>query len=459
MALIEKDLEALKTTDRIFEAPSFLPRKPIPDLGLEPIAAERFYTQEFMEQEWEHIWTKTWQIGLHEAELPEPGSFFTYEFGRESLLFTRDKNSVVRGFYNVCQHRGNVLCQSKAGEVDSFSCPFHGWEWHIDGTLKDVADPEFFRQFDGGIPVDDLGLAQVKTDSWGGFIWFNMDEDAMPLKEYLGEAGRHLESYEFEKRTYVNHQSFEWKGNWKHAVDAFNESYHFAALHPDMVEFGEGHDVPIELVGIHSRMMNYNATVSELVEDRDTMTPLREHMMGNQWNADTSNATTAKDVHLSSIRAKRAMENDTFLPYKRMNDEQLVHQYHYTFFPNSTFTQTPEGGAVFRYRPHATDPNICYYDFIIVPMMPPGTQVADVDTKIHPHGSPEDYAEAFQGSFDPILANVLRQDGSNMETMQRGMRSKGFKGMILCDQEIRLRHFHQTIDQFISGEINARPKD
>ena len=90
--------------------------------------------------------------------------------------------------------------------------------------------------------------------------------------------------------------------------------------------------------------------------------------------------------------------------------------------------------------------------------MPPGTDVGEVDTKVHPHGSPEDYAEAFQGSFDPVLANVLRQDGSNMETMQRGMQSKGFKGMILCDQEIRLRHFHQTIDQFISGELDAKKK-
>ena len=75
---------------------------------------------------------------------------------------------------------------------------------------------------------------------------------------------------------------------------------------------------------------------------------------------------------------------------------------------------------------------------------------------MHPHGSPQDYADAFKGTFDPILANVLRQDGSNMETIQRGVKSKGFKGMLLCDQEIRLRHFHQTIDKFISGELDAR---
>jgi phenylpropionate dioxygenase-like ring-hydroxylating dioxygenase large terminal subunit len=455
VALIENDLEALEKTERDFLAPPFLPRKPIPDLGLDPIEGERFFSHEFMEQEWEHIWTKTWQMAVHESDLPEPGSFFVYEFGRESFLFTRDKKGVIRGFYNICQHRGNVLCQAPSGQADSIACPFHGWEWNIDGTLKDVADPQFFRQFDNGIPVEDLGLPEVRTDNWAGFIWFNMDDEAISLREFLGEAGQHLESYELEKRSYIDQQSFEWQGNWKHAVDAFNESYHFYALHPDMVEFGEGHDVPIELHGIHSRMMNYNATVSELVDEREDMTPLREHMMGRRMDPDSPIfKVPAKDVHLEIIKMKRAMEDDTYLPYKKMNDEQLVHQYHYTFFPNTTFTQTPENGAIFRYRPHATDPNICYYDFIIMTYLPPGTQTPDVERNTHSHGGPDDYTAAFNGNFDPILANVLRQDGSNMETMQRGVKSKGFKGMILCDQEIRLRHFHQVIDQYISGEID-----
>jgi len=134
-----------------------------------------------------------------------------------------------------------------------------------------------------------------------------------------------------------------------------------------------------------------------------------------------------------------------------MNDEQLAHQYHYTFFPAATFTQKPEAGNVFRYRPHATDPNRCYYDFFILVRNPPGTPQPEYEHRVHPHGDSPAYAEAFEGTFDPILANVLQQDGSNMETMQRGVQSDSFKGMILCDQEIRLRHFHQTIDRFIDG--------
>ena len=306
----------------------------------------------------------------------------------------------------------------------------------------------------------ELALPPVKVDSWGGWLFFNMDLDACPLREYLGEIGTHLETYEFEKWHLLDVQTFEWDGNWKHAVDAFNESYHFTALHPDMVQFGEGHDIPIELWGIHSRMLNWNRTVSEVVEDRETLTPLRKHMMGN-WGAwadekDVTPDCAAKDVHLAEIQGRRSIQEDTHLPFKNMNDEQLVHQYHYTFFPNTTFTQTPDGGAVFRYRPHATDPAKCYYDFFIVSHLPPGTPRRErPPRKVHRHAPGDNYADVFEGTFDPVLANVLAQDGSNMPTMQAGVASDSFKGMILSDQELRLRHFHKTIDDFIAGRVDT----
>ncbi len=440
-----------------FKAPPFLPRAKTKGLGLERLEGERYLSAEFMQLEWQHIWTKTWQLAARLDDFAEAGSFVVYELGKESFIFVRGEDGRIRGFYNVCQHRGNRLCQAPEGILDSFTCPFHGWQWHNDGSLKQVAAPEFFRQFNGGVPADELALPPVKVDAWGGWLWFNMDLNACPLHEYLGRIGTHLETYEFEEWHLVDWQTFEWAGNWKHAVDAFNESYHFAALHPDMIEFGEGHDIPIELWGIHSRMLNFNRTVSEVIDDRETMTPLRAHMMGGRQRQQSGEVTgSAKDVHLQEIQRRRSIENETYLPFKHMNDEQLVHQYHYTFFPNTTFTQTPEGGAVFRYRPHATDPGRCYYDFFIVSRPPPGAARAERPPhRVHSHEQQVDYAEAFKGTFDPVLANVLAQDGSNMTTMQQGVASDSFRGMILSDQEARLRHFHKTIDDFIAGRVDT----
>lgn len=459
MAKIEQDfLERSGPRGGDFKAPPFIPRIRNADLGLEKLAGERYYSPEFMRAEWENIWTKTWQLVARVDEFSEPGAFYVHELGKESFLFVKGDDGQIRGFYNVCQHRGNRLCQADHGVLETFTCPFHGWQWANDGSLKRVMDPQFFRQFDGGVPADELALSPVKIDMWGGWLWFNMDHDACPLAEYLGAPGTHLETYEFEKFHLIDYQTFEWNGNWKHAWDAFNESYHFGALHPDMIEFGEGHDIPIELLGIHSRMLNFNRTVSEIVEDQESFTPLRKHMMTAGANGEEADYSgPAKDVHLEEIRRRRAMENETYLPFKHMNDEQLVHQYHYSFFPNTTFTQTPDGGAVFRYRPHATDPNRCYYDFFILAHLPPGTpKIQRPPHKTHAHEDGIDYAQAFDGTFDPILANVLAQDGSNMVTMQAGVQSDSFKGMNLCEQELRLRHFHKTIDDFIAGTVSTR---
>ncbi|MGI9327627.1 MAG: aromatic ring-hydroxylating oxygenase subunit alpha [Pseudomonadales bacterium] len=462
MANVEREfLERIDPREGEFKAPPFIPRLKNADLGLEKLEGERYYSPAFMKAEWDKIWTKTWQLVARVDELAEPGAFYVHELGKESFLFVAGQDGQIRGFYNLCQHRGNRLCQVESGVLDEFTCPFHGWQWNIDGTLKQVADPQFFRQFDGGIPTEELGLTAVKVDTWGGWLWFNMDHDACSIEEYLGEPGRHLESYEFEKFHLVNFQTFEWNGNWKHAWDAFNESYHFAALHPDMIEFGEGHDIPIELLGIHSRMLNFNRTVSEVVDDQTTITPLRKHMMlGDRqgWRANkTVNYTgAAKDVHLEEIQRRRAIEDETYLPFKQMNDEQLVHQYHYSFFPGTTFTHTPESGAIFRYRPHATDPNICYYDFFIMSHFPPDAAKPErPPNQIHRHVDGIDYAEAFGETFDPVLANVLSQDGSNMTTMQAGVQSDAFKGMNLCEQELRIRHFHQIVDGFIDGSITT----
>ncbi|MGA0840781.1 MAG: aromatic ring-hydroxylating oxygenase subunit alpha, partial [Pseudomonadales bacterium] len=438
-----------------FKVPPFLPRARNKGLGLERLEGQRYLSPEFMQAEWRQIWTKTWQLVTRVSDFEEPGSFHVHELGKESFLFVRGDDGEIRGFYNVCQHRGNRLCQADSGILDTFTCPFHGWQWHTDGSLKQVAAPEFFPQFARGIPREELALPKVSVAQWGGWLWFNMDPNACSLREYLGELGEHLETYEFETWDLIDVQTFEWAGNWKHAVDAFNESYHFAALHPDMIEFGEGHDIPIELRGIHSRMLNFNRTVSELVDDRNTMTPLRAHMMSRRRNQpELTDDLLAKDAHLIEIAYRRSIENETYLPYRHMNDEQLVHQYHYTFFPNTTFTQTPEGGAVFRYRPHATDPGRCYYDFFVMSRRPPGSPtVIRPPHRVHSHEGPVDYAAAFNGTFDPVLANVLAQDGSNMATMQAGIASDSFKGMILSEQEIRLRHFHKTIDDFIAGNV------
>lgn len=473
MAEIEADFLDRPLKDRSsFKAPPFIPRRKLKDLGTTTLSGERYFSSEFMKKEWEHVWTKTWHFVMQAAELDQPGAFYVHELGKESFLFVRGADDQIRGFYNVCRHRGNRLCQVDEGVMESFTCPYHGWKWNNDGTLKQVADPQFFRQFDNGIPEEDLGLVPVQVDIWEGWLWFNMDPECCSLKEFLGPIGQHLETYHFADCTVLDFQTFEWHANWKHAWDAFNESYHFAELHPNMIQIGEGHDIPIELYGIHSRMLNFNRTVSEVLEERSEWTELRRRFMlseaalGPSPDPDAAQKSAieidgkpidAKDMHMYEIEYRRSIEDETHLPFKEMNDEQLVHQYHYSFFPGVTFTQSADGGAIFRYRPHPTDPNRCFYDLFIFANLPPDMDAPERPPhQIHRYEDGIDYVKVLENTFDPAYSKVVGEDASNMPTLQAGCQSDSFQGAILGDQEIRLRHFHQVLDGFIDGSITTQ---
>ena len=149
---------------------------PLPDLGHERIDAARFSSREFMDREWTHLWRKVWNAGPRLEELEQPGDFVTHTLGKESFLFIRGGDGQVRGFYNVCQHRGNQLVPDRyCGREKFFQCPFHAWSYNLDGSIKGIPGSDAFPQFRDGIPRDALGLEPVEVDSWGGFIWFRLD--------------------------------------------------------------------------------------------------------------------------------------------------------------------------------------------------------------------------------------------------------------------------------------------
>ena len=100
MAKIEKEFIAARG-DRAgrgtYQADPFMPRKPIPNIGLDRIDGQRFFSPEFMRREWERMWTKVWLLALRESELPDPGSFQTLDFGKESFLFVRGADGSTNG--------------------------------------------------------------------------------------------------------------------------------------------------------------------------------------------------------------------------------------------------------------------------------------------------------------------------------------------------------------------------
>jgi len=279
-----------------------------------------------------------------------------------------------------------------------------------------------------------------------------MDFDAPPLEVFLGDVMSHIEPYQMERWQTVDYKTLQWQCNWKHVVDAFSESYHFEALHPQLLDWARGHDVPIELLGLHSRMYNYIGTLSPQVTDRESLSPMMREVMNNYLGIpiDPDNYDgDPEEVYLEVRRRKRAIQDQTHLPYKQLTDEQLSEICHYGIFPSTIWALTPEGMVMFRARPHPTDPGQCYFDLILMAHNPPGTPSPDYEHAILSHAESRDLSKVC--NIHPVNAEVVQQDAVNLEPMQAGTASDVFEGAILCDQEVRLRHFHQTLDKVLAN--------
>jgi phenylpropionate dioxygenase-like ring-hydroxylating dioxygenase large terminal subunit len=207
---------------------------PIEALGdvTEPVVIpiDAYASREYAEAEGERLWSKVWQSACRLEEVPNVGDYVTYDIGDESIIVVRTAPDRIRAFYNVCQHRGRRLT-SGCGHTRQFFCRFHGWRWNIDGENIHITNEE---DWGGCLTPENTALAEIKLDTWGGWVWINMDPNCEPLQHYLKPAAELLDPYRLDKMRYRWRQWLYFPCNWKTALEAFNESYHARISHPHL---------------------------------------------------------------------------------------------------------------------------------------------------------------------------------------------------------------------------------
>lgn len=423
--------------------PTPLTRAPVPDLGTEKIPKERYTSPAFAKLERERMWNRTWLLAGFERDIPEPGDYFTYEVGAESILVVRQHGGEILARFNVCMHRGNRLREPGLGHAESFTCLFHAWRYAIDGSLETPLDEPSFPQ---GCPRSELGLRPVRCESWGGFVWINLNPAAEPLRDYLGVIPEHLDPYHFEQMSILNDFTIEIACNWKTCVDAFNEAYHISGTHPDTLPVNDDVNVPIDCYERHSRMILKLAVASpRLAEHGQINAMIRESFLATAGIDPEKFEGDAEDVRPAIAKAVREVQGPAMgADFSELDDAQLVDDFHYTVFPNLTFNIFGRSAWLFRHRPHPSDPNRMYFDFFNLLRAPN----AQIERPQH-----EDHV----GSDDLLLplvgggAELLAQDVYNLPRIQAGMNSAAFDGLHLGAQEIRIRHFHDTLQSYVNG--------
>jgi phenylpropionate dioxygenase-like ring-hydroxylating dioxygenase large terminal subunit len=405
-----------------------------PDLGHDFIPAERYTSPEFARREWERMWTKVWLMGCPSQDLANPGDYVVTEIGRESIVLTRDEQGGLNAFYNVCSHRGNQVAYGECGNTKTFRCAYHLWEYDLKGDLLNVPDNETFPQ---GAPCEKLSIRKLPCDEWGGIVWFSLNPDVEPLRDYLGMIPEHLDPYHFERMALVNDVTVEWDCNWKTSVDAFNEAYHVAGTHPQLMSYIEDYDVQIDCYDKHSRYLIPFGVVSTHIEDGTTISEqLRGYaaMYGLDLGNFRGNGLDVRRALQQHLRKNGAAMGFDF---SALNDDQLSDDYHYMIFPNITMNIHCNSMMLFRQRPHETDPNRMYFDLQNYALIPKGQPW------------PERPAHRRFRHGEESIGEVLDQDAANLPMVQRGMNSAGFRGLWISSKELRIRHMHATLDDYL----------
>ena len=425
------------------------------------LSKDRYISEDFMQSEWEGIWTKAWLFAGLESDLLEPGDFFIYDIGRESIVITRNNENEISAFYNVCQHRGNKIVTLESGSFSKVSCPYHGWTYGLDGTLEHVPDRELFKE---GVPCEEKSLKPVKVSVWAGLVFINMDENSSSLETFLGPIVDQLKPYKFEKMNLVKHQTVSLlETNWKTVRDNFLEQYHVDFIHPQHASFVDCCDAENDLWPFgHTRTMVTSPVVNPRYSTPDEPPEfMKDYLKGLRLNPDDFHGKV-HEIRKAIQKQKRVIGDELGFDFSEFTDDQVSDVLQYDIFPNIFMTIHPERLWIFGPKPHHSDPNKC--SFTKWSFQIPSHQVRDESKELELLPGSSFYEQTGSRPEHDIftredvvqgrksLTVTIDQDIHYLNDMQAGMHSKGFDSATLSNDEERLQHFHDWVDNWISKD-------
>jgi glycine betaine catabolism A len=379
-------------------------RAPIDPVLLEPALREfresytlpglAYTSTELFDWEMRHFFEASWVCLGRSDGLLEPGSRRAVQVGGESILLVRDEAGLLRGFFNVCRHRGHELLPvGGSARAAVIQCPYHGWAYHADGSLKSA--PRLGLR--PGFNVGEHGLTPVRIQEWRGWVFVNVSGDAPRLDQYLGNFDEVIAPWDPDDMVEVGRMDYVVEGNWKLIHENFQECYHCPEIHPELC-----------LVSPPSSGANLDATGlwiggwMDLAEDAVTMS-----LTGNGG----------------------APQLSGLLP------EQRHRVYYFGLFPNLLISPHPDYVLSHRIEPLA-----------------PGRSRVECRALF-----PREVAQraGFDGSYASDFWDLTnKQDWAAIESVQRSASSRGFRpGPIAEAEEAVFQFFNMIAAGYLSGRI------
>lgn len=428
-------------------APSTLRIESQIDMGTADIPIERYTTRAFHDLEVEKMWSRVWQLACREDDIPAVGDTMVYDLADMSFLIVRSGPSTIKAFYNACLHRGTQL-RSRGGYAPELRCPFHGWTWNLDGSIKNIPCQWDFAH----LPTTELGLPEAKVGTWGGWVFINPDADAISLDDYLGTFPEHF-VWDTSQRYKSIHVSKLLRVNWKACLEAFMESYHVIATHPQILTYlGDANTQYDVFPGTGPGRPGWNRmnTLSGVSSPHlgggvDEYDILSAQMSSYGLEAPpVPEGETARRV-LAQATRQIFDPKPRSMPGEQISDSEAIDNILYYVFPNFQ----PWAGVSpinYRFRPNGNDPDSCIMDVMFL---------SDYEGDEKPSSAETVYLD-FDDDWTDVedlgsLAMVFNQDVGNLPRVQRGMHATKKRGITLGRyQESRIRQIHHELDYWIN---------
>jgi phenylpropionate dioxygenase-like ring-hydroxylating dioxygenase large terminal subunit len=424
--------------------------KPVPDVlrwespidsGPVRVPISRYTSQEFHDLEVEKVWKKCWQMACREEELAEVGDSVVYDIAHLSILVVRSAPGEIRAFHNVCLHRGRQLREC-SGRSQELRCPFHGWSWNLDGSLKEIPARWDFPH----VERDQYTLPEVKVATWGGFVFINMDPNSGSFEEHVGNLSDHFTRWPLEDRYKAAHVARPIRCNWKVAQEAFMEAYHVIATHPQLLATIGDANSQYDVWGNVSRAMTPNGTPSPHIDfepsEQDMLDALTNKSMDKASPLNLPEGMKARALMAGTVRMQMQA---TVKGVHEITDAELSDSFYYTLFPNF-HPWAAYNRITYRFRPWGDWPNECLMECMY---LEPFRGKRPPPSDIHMLGPDDSWTEASELGF---LARVFDQDIFNLPKVQRGLRAAQHESVTFAAyQETKIRHFHGLLEK----QINA----
>ncbi len=430
--------------------PEYL-RKQYPYLnGFKDIPKERYLSREWHELEKERLWSRVWQFACREEHLPDVGSYIIYEIADQSYLVTRVSANEIKAYPNACLHRGRTL-KTYDGRCSEFRCPFHGFAWHLDGTLKNIPAEWDFPHLE--VRSEEMTLPEVKVGTWAGFVFINPDPDAESLDDFLGpEIQQHFERWDFENRYVQAHVAKIIRCNWKIAHESFCEGFHVNATHPQGMGYTGDPQSQIDVYGNAARQLSPKGIPCVMLPEIPTEEEMFRAALDVRIGEDLPVPFEEGDTLRGALsRAGRERFRSTFGDrVDSLGDAEFLDAWVYAVHPNFQ----PWGALnriVYRFRPNGDDHETCIFEILYVSPFsgerPPPAEIVHL-------GADDPWTDAV-GLEN--LAMVAEQDTFNMEQVHRGLKNLRRDGVTLSRyQESLIRWKHDFFEECIErGPISS----